>query len=284
MDATEAQDLRQSDEYGEYIGKIGWHVEKILKTNDQEPNKFPKTKHINVFIRKLGWFGAIAKIQRVQTPLSWTEIAPVLKKHRVWMTKLEPIDMARGSELVVHGFKKDGNPFLCSKTIRIDLTRKNLLETFKKDARYCIRKARSTLPVVHSNDFEKFYDMWKKANGIKHLWTPSKKDFDSLVNAFGKKCFCVTIGELAGALVLMHDRVAYYYYAGSLPEGKKLELPYLVVWECMQQAKKLGCKMWDFEGIYDPRWPNKDIRGYTHFKKSFGGEEVEFPGSFTKWF
>jgi lipid II:glycine glycyltransferase (peptidoglycan interpeptide bridge formation enzyme) len=52
----------------------------------------------------------------------------------------------------------------------------------------------------------------------------------------------------------------------------------------MKEAKKRGSLVWDFEGIFDQRFPNKDILGYTHFKKSFGGKEIEFPGAFTKWF
>jgi peptidoglycan pentaglycine glycine transferase (the first glycine) len=62
-----------------------------------------------------------------------------------------------------------------------------------------------------------------------------------------------------------------------------LNLPYFIVWEAMKEAKKRGCKIWDFEGIYDARWPNKSWLGFSHFKKSFGGEEIEFPGSFEKW-
>jgi lipid II:glycine glycyltransferase (peptidoglycan interpeptide bridge formation enzyme) len=52
----------------------------------------------------------------------------------------------------------------------------------------------------------------------------------------------------------------------------------------MQEAKKRKCKLWDFEGIYDERFPNKDWLGFSHFKKSFGGSEILFPGSVTKWF
>ena len=105
-----------------------------------------------------------------------------------------------------------------------------------------------------------------------------------MVDCFANNCFCITIDNLAGALVLIHDRVAYYYYAAALPEAKRKLLPYLVIWECIKEAKKKGCTTWDWEGIFDTRWPNKGWQGFTHFKKSFGGYEVSFPGSFIKWF
>ena len=129
-----------------------------------------------------------------------------------------------------------------------------------------------------------FYKIWKKSAKRKSLWIPPVKDYLSLLKSFDKNCFCITIDDQAGAVILVHDSVAYYYYAGATGEGTKQNLPYLIVWKAMQEAKKRKCKIWDFEGIYDERWPNKGWKGFSHFKKSFGGYEVEFPGSFTKWF
>lgn len=246
-------DLRQSAPYEQYIQSLGWIVDQ------------------GIFIRPLGIFGAIAKIQRTSLPSDWQKI---IKKHHAWMTKWEPI--------TPENWRQDNWPLLATKTLRVDLTpsKEKILSSFKKDARYCLRHAEGK---VLLNDFEGFYKLWKKSAGIKKLWTPPEKDYTNLVKAFGKNCFCITIDNLAGALILMHDKVAYYYYAGALPEGKKINLQYLVVWTAMQEAKKNGCKLWDFEGIYDDRWPNKSWLGFSHFKKSFGGTEVSFPGSFTRW-
>ena len=119
--------------------------------------------------------------------------------------------------------------------------------------------------------------MWKKAAGIKRLWIPPEKDYLSLINVFGGNAFCITIDSLAGAVVLIHQKTAYYYYAAALPAGKLLHLPYLVVWECMKEAKKRGCKTWDWEGIYDERHPLPRWKGFTRFKLGFGGEVVSYP-------
>lgn len=245
-------DIRQSAAYAKYIKSIGWRVEKI--------------KGVNVFVRKMG----IAKIQRSDVPVDFPKISGV------WMTKLEP----RTYNLVPPGFHQDGWPLLASKTQKVDL--KNIKP--KKDCRYCLRKVLREKRKVLKNDFGGFYKLWRKAAGIKRLWIPPEKDYWALINAFGKNVFCITIDNLAGAVVLVYQKTAYYYYAAALPEAKKLLLPYSVVWELMQEAKKRRCKIWDWEGVYDERWPNKGWQGFTHFKKSFGGYEVEFPGSFTKWF
>ncbi len=263
MENTKIVEIRQSRPYAKYIESLGW---KVVGTNPQ------------IFIRNFGLFGAIAKIQRFDE-LNWDKTSQLLKQHHVWMTKFEPL-----SESV--RFHQDSWPMLGTKTLRIDLTppTEKIFAQFKKDCRYVLRNVLNKNYKVQSNDFDNFYSIWEKAATKKHLWTPSKKDFDQLINAFGENCFCITVNNLAGSFVLIHDTIAYYYYSGALPEAKKLDLPYLVIWECIKEARKRGCKTWDFEGIYDSRWSNKSWLGFSHFKKSFGGYEVEFPGSFTKWF
>src|SRR3989344_1620139 len=209
-----------------------------------------------IFIRPLWIFGAIAKIQRGKLPKDWKEI---LRKHRVWM------------------FEINYSP---SKTLRVDLTPslRIVFSQFKKDCRYILRKF-SNSNFQFSNNFQAFYEIWKKGAKRKNLWIPREKEYFNLIKCFKNKCFCITINNQAGALILIHDNTAYYYYAGATKEGVKQNLPYLVVWKCMQEAKKRKCKLWDFEGIYDERYPNKDWLGFSHFKKSFGGTEISFPGS-----
>jgi len=72
-------------------------------------------------------------------------------------------------------------------------------------------------------------------------------------------------------------------YAASNKRGKQLNVPTLLVWKTILIAKKRRMKIFDFEGIFDERFPLPAWRGFTRFKKSFGGEEVEYPGAFIKW-
>jgi hypothetical protein len=265
-------DIRQSDNYGKFIEKIGW--------------KTIKAGNVQIFIRQLGLFGAIAKIQRVTTPLPWEKINPELMKYRVRMCKCEPLNMDCREELKRQRFNRDNWPLIGSKTLRVDIGKReeDVLLTFKKDARYCLRNISRLNIDIKINAVDQFYEIWKRSAKRKNLWIPPKKDFDSLINCFGKDAFSVTINNVCGCLVLLHNKTAYYYYSAALPEAKKLDLPYATVWEGMKEARKRGAKVWDFEGIYDERWPNKGWKGFTHFKKSFGGTEVILPGSFSRWF
>lgn len=195
------------------------------------------------------------------------------------MCKVEPLSKRRLE------FKLSNWPLLGTKTLRVDLrpSEEEIVKSFKKDCRYTLKKLLISNYLISNDQFDKFYEIWKRSARRKKLWIPPVKDYWALVKAFGKKCFCLTIGDQAGAVILTHKKTAFYYYAGATAEGTRLDYPYLVVWEAMKEAKKRRCKVWDFEGIFDKRWPNKGWVGFSHFKKSFGGKEIEFPGSFEKW-
>ena len=126
----EIEDVRRSGEYAKYMGKIGWRVVG------------------GVFIRRLGPV-AIAKIQRVKIPVPWEKINGILKRERVFMCKLEPETRlsdgqgGRVEEWKKYGFRQDNSPLLGTKTLRVDLrpSEETIFNSFKKDARYCIRQA-----------------------------------------------------------------------------------------------------------------------------------------------
>ena len=72
-------------------------------------------------------------------------------------------------------------------------------------------------------------------------------------------------------------------YAASSDSGNKNFAPTLLVWEAILLAKKLKLKAFDFEGIYDERFPKaaESWKGFTKFKEGFGGEKVVFMENFT---
>jgi len=267
------QDLRQSPQYGEYMRKIGWKVEKV--------------DSCQIFIKKIPLLGSFIKIQRPEK-IPFSQIEKIAKKYRAFCVKIEPCNTKSTEVFRKHGFKEDRSPYAPPKTLQIDLTlsEKEVLAQMKKDARYSIRKAeKEEIKILRNGDIKTFHQAWKKYN-YRHLWLPSLKLLQALKDSFRKDFFQLMINDppLAGIILLKHDQIMYYYYAFSSKEGQKLLAPYLLVWEGIKLAKKQGCQVFDFEGIEDRRFKStKSWRGFTHFKKSFGGKEVEYPGSFTKY-
>jgi lipid II:glycine glycyltransferase (peptidoglycan interpeptide bridge formation enzyme) len=208
-----------------------------------------------------------------------------------------------------YGYSPDSWPLLPTRTVVINLQQslKTIRSQFKKDARYCLRKAENNNLTIEFRDHQTFFTNWKRQARKKHLWTPSKKNFTSLIDAFGPKAFvlnCFASANrhpelasgspkvkqenetwLAGVLLLTTKTTAYYYYASSNHLGRQLHAPYLLVWEAIKIAKKKKLNFFDFEGIVDPRFKStKKWSGFSHFKCAFGRDIVEYPGSYSKYF
>lgn len=255
-------DLCQSPNYGKYMQAIGWSI--------------GRKNGLQFYIRHFPILGNFIKIPRPQKSINPQIIDSLAKKYHAFAVKVD---------------------FSPTKTLRLDLTLplSQIQKQMKKDARYEIRKAEENKIVVRqSNDIEVFIKSWHKNALRRGFWIPFGKEIKSIYEAFEKNT-CLLMAShynniyycsepIAGALILIHDKTAYYFHAASTPEGRKLSAPYLVVFEAIKLAKKKGCQIFDFEGIYDKRFPIASWQGFTHFKKSFGGKEIEYPGGFIKFY
>jgi len=275
-------DLRQSPQYAKYIKSIGWKVE--------------QAKGYYIFIRKIPLTPfSIIKIQRPER-IPFEKIDQLAKKYRALAVYLEPSIINHQSLTIKHDYHLSKSPFLPTKTIHLDLTPsgEKILAQMEKDARYGIRKAKKeALQLIKVKDLVKFHQAWRKSVSWQR-WVPSLKSLQSLRKAFGKQAIFLTASHfnqlnhqsepIAGTIILLVNKTAYYYYAFTSQEGRKKYAQYLLVWEAIKLAKKKGCKIFDFEGIEDPRYKDtKKWAGFSHFKKSFGGKEVIFPGAFIKF-
>ncbi len=264
-------DIRQSENYADYLSKIGWIVERI--------------DGINYFIKKFPLIGSIIKIQRPKK-INYKKINSLAKKYRAFQIILEP-------KSPIKNYHLSRSPYLPTKTLELDLTqsKEKIFNQFKKDCRLAIRKnSKSTIRSLQIKDIKKFRDAWKKAVGLKR-YVPPLSHLIALKKSFGKNCLmihrCISVNHNrdggAGAIFLLSNSVAYYWQAFTDKTGRKKNYQYKIVWEGILWAKKHGAKVFDFEGIYDERFSNKSWLGFTHFKKSFGGKEIEYPGTFTKF-
>jgi lipid II:glycine glycyltransferase (peptidoglycan interpeptide bridge formation enzyme) len=83
----------------------------------------------------------------------------------------------------------------------------------------------------------------------------------------------VVDGASVGALtLLLHKRVALYWYTGISRQHSAFRPADLLVWRSFELAHELGIRTFDFGGAGIPR---KDY-GVRDFKAKFGGELVNF--------
>ena len=264
-------DLRQSLQYGEYIASLDWRAERI--------------NGCQVLFRRLPLIGSLMKTQRPDT-IPFGKIDELAKKYRALFVKLEPVQPLNEvvkEQLHRHRYRQDSWPLLATKTVWLNLEKslRFLRQEMTKKTRYCLRKAEQIkIKIGTADNTGKFYENFRKFG---KGYIPKKTQFQALIKAFGQDAILLDIKDLAGTLILVHDKIAYYYFAFTSPAGRENFAQYLLVWEAIKLATKRGCRIFDFEGIEDFRYKStRKWAGFSHFKKSFGGEEIEFPGSFIK--
>jgi len=263
-------DIRQTPKYAKYLRKTGWQIVQL--------------NHVNCFIKNIPLVGSIIKVQRPETiPLK--KIEKLAMEHRAFQVIIEPKNKFDAKFLITNKYKESRDPFLPTKTLHLDLTKtkEELMKGLKKDARHAIRKNNQvSISDLRLKDVEKFRSAWKKAVSKKR-YVPPLSHLETLKKTFADKAlFLITKDNSAGAIFLVGDNIAYYWQAFSNKEGRKSLAQYKIIWEGILKSKAKGIKILDFEGIYDERFPNKSWQGFSHFKKSFGGHEIEYPGVFFK--
>ena len=86
---------------------------------------------------------------------------------------------------------------------------------------------------------------------------------------------------IASVLVFDDEDTRYYIQAAQDKEYTKLAGPSIIVCQMMIDAHNDGLKYFDFWGIAPENAPkNHPWKGFTNFKKSFGGESVEYAGTY----
>lgn len=268
-------DIRQSPQYAKYLSRVGWIIE--------------RKNGVNYFIKKLPFWGAIIKIQRTQK-IDFKEIEKLKRKYHAFQIVIESEVLTAPTTsfakpdhnlFLTHGFKLSKSPYLPTKTIHLDLekTEKEILLGFKKDCRHIVQRVKKQ---IYLHNISKFRSAWRKSVGFKRF-VPPLSHLLALKQAFDNKClFLLSSDGSSGAIFLRTGKIAYYWQAFTNKQGRKVKAQYNIVWEGIRWAKQNGCEVFDFEGIFDSRFPNKSWLGFSHFKKSFGGREVEYPGCFVK--
>lgn len=270
-------DIRQTEQYANYLKLLGWKKIKIKKGQ--------------IFLKKIPLIGTIIKIQRISPPISLKEIEKIAKKNRAFLIQIDQ-ENPKITNYENYGYKINKTPYFPTKTIQIDLTRteQEIFNSFSQVKRRAVRKAvKNGVTVNLASDYKDFLVIKKKSLLEKFvLPIMVKKEITTLYQAFWPKNAKILIAfyqqkPVAGVFLLHSNKVAYYWLASSTKFGKKLFAPTLLVWKALILAKKIGCKIFDFEGIYDERFPIKSWLGFTKFKEGFGGKEVYFPPSLVKF-
>lgn len=85
---------------------------------------------------------------------------------------------------------------------------------------------------------------------------------------------------IAAGLVFDHDKTRYNLQGAQTDEGRKLHATGILTIQLIEDAKNKGLELFDFWGIAPEGAPkNHPWAGFTNFKKTFDGREVDFAGT-----
>jgi lipid II:glycine glycyltransferase (peptidoglycan interpeptide bridge formation enzyme) len=264
-------DIRQSVHYANYMARSGWKV--------------ISAAGIYYYFKKIPLLGNVLKLQRPEE-IRIKKIKELTKTYHVFYVIIEPQTALDANLLISQGYKLTKSSYLPTKTLQIDLTQtsKQIKRGMKKDTKVIFRGLNKVVKSVKNLESspEAFFRAWKKAVGFRrYVLSVDKLRF--LKKCFRKKAlFLLAADGSAGAIFLQTDKITYYYQAFTSKSGRKAHNQYRIVFDGLSWAKRTGTKIFDFEGIYDERFPNGSWKGFSHFKKSFGGYEVAYPGCYTK--
>lgn len=272
------EDLRQTEAWGQHLLDKGWRVVTI-KAADGIHN-------MQAFIVPLGLFGfTMMKLQRSEYDPNWSDLAAIKRKNWVASSIIEPQKIQDVLGFKMAGYKLTRFPYLATKTYIVDLgvAEEKLWEGLSENAKRMIKKnEKIEVLEVSPKDFLSHWKRWSK------IWTMKEREIESLKRHFGDKMRLVVCSDgntyHSGLMLLSTKDCTNYYQTWTAEEGRKSGAHYKLVWEEILHAKRSGQRYFDLEGIFDERWPQKRWRGFTEFKRRFGGKEVSFPGSYFRWF
>ncbi len=257
-------DLRQTNEWANYLRAIGWKIEQLPISNSSITNY--------LYIKRLPFLPvSVAKLQRPRGEIDWEEVKRLRRKHRI-----------------IHLITKDT---VANRTIWIDLgkSERQLLLEMKPKTRYNIglaKRKRVRIKLLNGQQIqqrqlqESLFELLKQNARRLGIFALPKKWYEAQVNAFGKKCFAVLAFYddqlVAGNFFMTSSSACFYSHNGSTDLGRKLMAPSLCVWEGIREAKRRKLKVFDFDGIYDGSWSLHKWKGFTKFKEGFGGKSIFF--------
>lgn len=183
-------------------------------------------------------------------------------------------------------------------TLLIDLQKNDeeLLKEMHQKTRYNIRLAmKKNLKLIEanssneindsnenssfSNDFSDFWRLMKKTSNRDAFGIHSEEHYRNLIVS-GKDNIKLYFIEheglrIAAGIFSFFGNKATYLHGASDDNYKSLMAPYLLQFELMKIAREKDCKLYDFYGIDEDKWP-----GVTRFKKGFGGFVFSYAGTY----
>jgi len=288
--------VMQSWQWGEFRKQMGL---KVLRYGIYQDNNlktaFQITFHkIPVVNRYVGYLP--------KGPFPDKELATALiqigKENNCVFIKIEPNIMTKQNTPGVE-YRTSPKPLFTKHNFIIDLTKseEELLKNMHPKTRYNIKVAQKHgVKIEERTDDEAFkiylklyFETTKRQGYHGHNENYHRKVWETLRDTNMARILIATYSEpithnslpLTAWMLFNFQDTLYYPYGGSSIEHKEVMANNLVAWEAIKLGKKMGLKLFDMWGALGPDADPKDSWiGFHNFKKGYGGELVEYIGTY----
>lgn len=236
---------------------------------------------------KLGFEIQKAKVLEVLI----NELKKIAKEEKASLARVSPVWDRNKENIAMFknlGFRLAPIHMHAEVTWELDIipSEEKLLGDMRKTTRYLIRKAQKDgveiVQSTHLDDLEEFNRNYQETVDRHHFVpfssTYLKNEFlafrpDNQVSVFLGKYQ----GEIiSSAMILFWSGIGFYHHGASSVKYAKIPASYLLQWEIIREAKKRGCKKYNFWGINPTDDPEHPWAGLTLFKMGFGGSPFEY--------
>ncbi len=222
----------------------------------------------------------------VALKLALDSLAKLAREQQAFFVRVEPTVAVPAEELRKMGLKKshDLDP---AHTWILDLTNSQesiLAGIEKRKLRHWRTHKNKGISLRKTQDPEQITVLtsFLEKLGERDHFNPQKQDHlkKQLAAGFATLYVAELEGEpIAAALIYDYDGVRYYAHAATDEEHRKLMAGTIILIQMIVDARDEGAKVFDFWGITTSEDPKHPWYGFTQYKKSFGGEQVDYAGT-----
>ncbi len=209
------------------------------------------------------------------------EIRETAKKQKAIFVRLSPFEGLKTKDYGLRDSQYDHQP-QTSLILDLDQSEEDILKQMKPKGRYNIKVAQKhEVTVKPSVDVDTFYHLLSTTGFRDKFGIHPKSYYRKMLQAMPENAqllLAACNGEvIAGGFFVYLDEWGIYYYGASAETYRNVMAPYLIQWEAIKEAKRRGCKHYDFLGIAPEGAEGHAWAGVTSFKKKFGGHTVDYP-------
>lgn len=175
-------------------------------------------------------------------------------------------------------------------TNRLDLSRslENLTDNFKSNRLQSVRIAeKKDVTIKQSQDLAPFIKLMTQTTR-QHKFSSHQEHYFQIMfetmapDHFLKLYYADYQGApIASTIVIDFNKTRYYVHGASDYTLNKLTgASSLLLWQCIVDAKSSDILTFDFWGVSPPEDLNHPWTGLSNFKRSYGGTDVKYPGTF----